>query len=93
MQRGTQMSMARAAEVASSNHRSAQDWVDYSLDRQTVRDPTTGQVSKVSSASSYTWIDSSGKTSFQTNDVNANPNGTLAGTWTRQVVTHADGTN
>ncbi len=92
MQRGTDMSMARAAQVANTNHTIASDWVDYSLDRQTVLDPNTGQVSKVSSSSSYTWIDSSGHTSFQTNDVNADPNGTLQGTWTRQQVVHGDGT-
>jgi len=92
MQRGTDMSMARAAQVANTNHTIASDWVDYSLDRQTVLDPNTGQLSKVSSSASYTWIDSSGHTSFQTNDVNADPNGTLRGTWTRQQVVHGDGT-
>ena len=92
MQRGTDMSMARAAKVANTNHTIAQDWVDYSLDRQTVLDPHTGQVSKVSSSYGYTWVDSSGHTSYQTNDVNADPNGTLQGTWTRQQVVHGDGT-
>jgi type II secretory pathway pseudopilin PulG len=91
MQRGTDMSMARAAQVANTNHTIASDWVDYSLDRQTVLDPNTGQLSKVSSSSSYTWVNSSGHTSFQTNDVNADPNGTLQGTWTRQQVVHGDG--
>jgi len=43
MQRGTDMSMRRAADVANSNHRMASDVVDYALDRQTVRDPTTGR--------------------------------------------------
>ena len=91
MQRGTDMSMARAAQVANTNHTIASDWVDYSLDRRTVLDPNTGQLSKVSSSYSYTWVDSSGHTSFQTNDVNANPNGSLQGTWTRQQVVHGDG--
>jgi hypothetical protein len=91
MQRGTDLSMARAAQVANSNHTIASDWVDYSLDRRTVLDPNTGQLSKVSSSYSYTWVDSSGRTSYQTNDVNANPNGTLQGTWTRQQVVHGDG--
>jgi hypothetical protein len=91
MQRGTDMSMARAAQVANTNHTIASDWVDYSLDRQTVLDPNTGQLSRVSSSYGYTWVDSSGHTSFQTNDVNANPNGTLQGTWTRQQVVHGDG--
>ena len=90
MQAGTDRSMARAAQVANSNHRMAQDWVDYSLDRQTVLDPATGQVSKVSSSYSQTWVNSSGQT-FQTNDVNANPNGSLSGNWTKQQVMHGDG--
>jgi hypothetical protein len=93
MQRGTQMSMNQAAQVANSNHTISSDYVDYSLDQQTVRDPNTGQLSKVSSTSSYTWLDASGKTAYQTNDANANPNGTLQGTWTRQQVVHGDGSN
>ena len=48
MQEGTDRSMANAAQIASSNHRSAQDMVDYSLDRQTVLDTTTGQTWKIS---------------------------------------------
>jgi len=92
MQRGTDMSMNRAAQVANSNHTIASDWVDYSLNQQTVRDPNTGQINKVSSANSYTWTDNSGKTSFQTNDPNANPNGTLQGNWTRRQQVHGDGT-
>lgn len=47
----------------------------------------------MSSSNSYTWIDASGKTSYQTNDVNANPNGMLQGSWTRQTTVHGDGTN
>jgi hypothetical protein len=93
LQRGTDMSMHRAAQIANSNHTMASDWVDYALDQQTVRDPGTGQVSKVSSSYSTTWVDDSGKTSFQTNDVNANPNGYLKGNWTRQQQVHGDGTS
>ena len=40
--------MAHAAEIANSNHRSAQDMVDYSLDRQTVHLPADRQLWKVS---------------------------------------------
>jgi hypothetical protein len=29
--------------------------------------------------------------SYQTNDPNADPNGSLPGTWTRQQVVHGDG--
>jgi hypothetical protein len=92
MQEGTDRSMAAAAQVANTNHTIVSDWVDYSLDQKTVMDPGTGQVSKVSSAYNYTWVDSTGKTSFQTNDGNANPNGALQGNWTRQQTVHGDGT-
>jgi len=91
MQAGTDASMANAAAIADSNHQMAMDTVDYSLDQQTVMDPNTGAVNKVSSAASYTWIDSSGKTSYQTNDSNANPNGVLQGNWTKQQVVHGNG--
>ena len=91
MQAGTDRSMARAAEVANSNHRMAQDMVDYSLDQQTVRDPSTGQLNKVSSSYNHTWIDSTGKTAYQTNDPSANPNGILPGNWYQQDKVHGDG--
>jgi hypothetical protein len=93
MQRGTDMSMRHAADVANSNHRAASDVVDYALDRQTVKDPNTGQITKLSNAYSYTWLDSSGKVSYQTTDPNANPNGSIPGNWTRQQVVHGDGSN
>jgi hypothetical protein len=92
MQEGTDRSMANAAAIADSNHQMAMDTVDYSLDQSTVMDPGTGAISKVSSAYSYTWVDSSGKTSYQTNNPNANPNGSLQGTWTKQQTVHGDGT-
>jgi hypothetical protein len=93
MQRGTDMSMQRTQANMNARSTATSDWVDYALDRQTVRDPATGQMSKVSSAYSYTWVDSTGKTSYQTSDPNANPNGALQGNWTRQQVVHGDGTN
>jgi len=93
MQRGTDMSMARTQANMNARSTAASDWVDYALDRQTVRDPNSGQITKVSSSNSYTWLDSSGKVSYQTNDPNANPNGTLQGNWTRQQQVHGDGTN
>jgi hypothetical protein len=92
MQRGTDMSMARTQANMNARSTATSDWVDYALDRQTVRDPGTGQLSKVSSSYSYTWVDETGKTSYQTNDANANPNGVLQGNWTQQTVTHGDGT-
>jgi hypothetical protein len=92
MQRGTDMSMARTQQSMDARSTATSDWVDYALDQRTVMDPSTGQVSKVSSAYSYTWVDSTGKTSYQTNDPNANPNGVLQGSWTKQQVVHGDGT-
>jgi hypothetical protein len=91
MQRGTDMSMQRTQDAMNARSTSASDWVDYSLDRQTVLDPNTGQVSKVSSSYNHTWVDSTGKVSYQTNDPNANPNGVLPGVWTQQAKVHGDG--
>jgi hypothetical protein len=91
MQRGTDMSMQRTENAMNARSTATSDWVDYSLDRQTVRDPNTGQVSKVSSSYNNTWVDSTGKTSYQTNDPNANPNGVLPGVWTQQGKVHGDG--
>ena len=91
MQRGTDISMARAEASMNAQSRAASDWVDYALNQQTVLNPGTGQLSKVSSAYTYTWVDSTGHYRYQTNDPNANPNGTMQGTWTKQVVVHGDG--
>jgi len=92
MQRGTDMSMARAQANMDARSTAASDWVDYALDQRTVMDPNTGHVNKVSSAYSYTWVDSTGRNSYQTNNPSANPNGTLQGTWTQQQVVHGNGT-
>jgi hypothetical protein len=92
MQRGTDMSMARAQASMNARSTAASDWVDYALDQRTVMDPNTGQINKVSSSYSNTWVDSTGKVSYQTNDPNANPNGVLPGNWTRQTVVHGNGT-
>ncbi len=91
MRRGTDMSMARTQASMNARSTATSDWVDYALDRKTVMDPHTGQVNKVSSSYNNTWVDSSGKTSYQTNDVNANPNGVLPGIWTKQQVVHGNG--
>ncbi len=91
MQHGTDLSMARARASMNARSTSASDWVDYALNQQTVRDPGTGQLSKVSSAYSYTWVDSSGQHSYQTSDPTANPNATMPGNWTKQRVVHGDG--
>ena len=44
MQRGTDISMARAADSMNARSTAASDMVDYSLDRQTVMDTTTGAI-------------------------------------------------
>jgi hypothetical protein len=93
MQRGTDMSMARANANMNARSTATSDWVDYALDRQTVVDPNSGQVSKVSSSYTHTWVDATGKTSFQTNDGSANPNGVIPGNWTQQTKTHGDGSS
>jgi len=91
MQRGTDLSMARAQAGMQARSTATSDWVDYALNQQTVRDPGTGQLSKVSSAYTYTWVDTSGQHSFQTTDPNADPNATMTGNWRKQVVVHGDG--
>lgn len=92
MQRGTDMSMARANQAMQARSTSTSNIVDYALNQQTVRDPNSGQVTKVSNANTYTWLDSTGKVGYQTSDGLANPNGVLPGTWTRQDVVNGDGT-
>jgi hypothetical protein len=92
MQHGTDMSMARAQQSMNARSTAASDWVDYALDQKTVADPITGQINKVSNSYTHTWVDSTGKTSYQTNDPNANPNGVLPGNWTQQQTVHGDGT-
>ena len=91
MQRGTDMSMARTQTNMNARSTAASDWVDYALDQRTVADPNTGQISKVSSSYTNTWVDSTGKVSYQTNDPNANPNGVMPGTWTKQQAVHGNG--
>jgi hypothetical protein len=91
MQRGTDMSMARTQQSMNARSTATSDWVDYALDQKTVMDPNTGQVSKVSSSYTHTWVDSTGEVSYQTNDPNANPNGVLQGNWTQQQQVHGDG--
>jgi hypothetical protein len=93
MQRGTDMSMQRAQQSAAANHTAASDTVDYALGQQTVRDPNTGQVNKVSGGYNNTWVNDTGTQAYQTNNSNANPNGYVQGNWTRQEQVHGDGTS
>jgi hypothetical protein len=48
LQRGTDLSMQRTADSMNARSTSTSDWVDYSLDRQTVMDPNTGRIGKIS---------------------------------------------
>ena len=48
MQRGTNQSMQRTADAMQARSTATSDWVDYALDRQTVRDVNTGQTGKIS---------------------------------------------
>jgi hypothetical protein len=92
MQRSTRMSMQQTQAGMNARSTATSDWVDYALDRQTVVNPNTGQLTKASSSYSYTWVDNTGKVGYQTNDPNANPNGVIPGNWTKQQVVHGDGT-
>ncbi len=83
LQRGTDMSMARANQAMNARSRAADDWCDYSLDQQKRMDPNTGLITKDSSAYNYTWVNEQGER-VQTNNINANPNGNGTGNWTLQ---------
>ncbi|MGB9029026.1 MAG: hypothetical protein WCC27_02815 [Acidobacteriaceae bacterium] len=79
------MNNANASMNAQST--AASDWVDYSLDQQTVAGPNG--TTKVSSAYSQTWTN--GNQWYQTNNPNSNPNGVLTGNWTLTTQVHGNG--
>ena len=87
LQRGTDMSMARANQAMNARSRAADDWCDYSLGQQKRMDPNTGLITKDSSAYNYTWVNEQGER-VQTNNINANPNGNGTGNWTLQENVH-----
>ena len=80
------MNIANASMDARTT--AASDWVDYSLDQQTVMS-SNGTMAKVSSAYSQTWTN--GTQWYQTNNPNSNPNGTLSGNWTQTIQVHGNG--
>jgi hypothetical protein len=45
--------MARAQASMNARSTAASDWVDYALNQRTVVDPSTGQLTKVSSSYTY----------------------------------------
>ncbi|HEV3220521.1 MAG TPA: hypothetical protein VGZ48_12175 [Candidatus Acidoferrales bacterium] len=89
-QQESQFESAMNNANASMNARStiASDWVDYSLDQQTVM-TQNGSMAKVSSSYSQTWTN--GTQWYQTNDPNSNPNGVLSGNWTQTTQVHGNG--
>ncbi len=91
-QQQSQFESAMRGANAAMNARStaASDWVDYSLDQQTVMGPD-GRTAKVSSGAGQTWADGQGHW-YQTHDPNTNPNGVLPGNWTRAARVHGNGT-
>jgi hypothetical protein len=82
-----QSAMNNANASMNAQSTAASDWVDYSLDQQTVAGPNG--TAKVSSAYSQTW--SNGSQWYQTNDPNSNPNGVLKGNWTLTTKVHGNG--
>jgi hypothetical protein len=80
------MNNANASMNAQST--AASDWVDYSLDHETVMNPD-GSTTKVSSGYSQTWTN--GSQWYQTNLPNSNPNGVLSGNWTQTTKVHGNG--
>jgi hypothetical protein len=82
MQLGTDSATRRAARIANTAHAIALDWTDIVLDPHTNRWPDSAQTMRA--ATRYTWLDTSAKAGFQTDDPDADPNGVLPGTWSRQ---------
>lgn len=80
--------MNNASHAMTARTTAASDWVDYALDQQTVAG--SGGTVKVSSAYSQTWSNGQNQW-FQTNNPNADPNGTLSGNWTRDTRVHGNG--
>jgi hypothetical protein len=67
----------------------ASDWVDYSLDQETVMNPD-GSTTKVTAGYSQIWTN--GTQWYQTDDPGSNPNGVLGGNWTPSTQVHGNGT-
>ncbi len=90
-QQESQFESAMDNAYASMDARSAvaSDWVDYSLDQETVVNPD-GSTTKVSDAYSQTWTD--GTHWYQSNETGLNPNGVLQGNWTPSTQVHGNGT-
>jgi hypothetical protein len=81
------MNNANASMNAQST--AASDWVDYSLNQETVLNPD-GSTTKVSSGFSQTWTN--GSQWFQSDYPGLNPNGVLQGNWSPTTQVHGNGT-
>jgi hypothetical protein len=91
MQHSTDVSMANANAAMNARSTAASDWVDYALDQQTVVDPSTGAMGKVSNQAVTAWTNGSGQI-FASKNPLSNPNGRVPGTWTQQPFSHGNGT-
>jgi hypothetical protein len=67
--------------VGHAGHTIAPDWVDLQLDADLVDSREGEGTGGVISIPRNTWTDSAGKNKFEAWDLDANPNGILAGTW------------
>jgi hypothetical protein len=91
MQSATDSSMANANAAMNARSAAASDWVDYALDQQTVVDPATGAMGKVSNQAVTAWTNGSGQI-FASKSPLSNPNGLVPGTWTQQPFAHGNET-
>ena len=81
-------SMKNANDAMNARSTATSDWVDYSLDQQTVTG--SGGTVKVSSSYGQTWSNGQNQW-YQTNDPNSNPNGVLPGNWSQDTKVHGNG--
>jgi hypothetical protein len=87
-QASTDASMARAANTQAAIDASAHATANYSLDRQSFTNPSTGQTIEASSEYNHQWMSSDGSTLIQTNDHTFDPNGAVypvSQSWTELV--------
>jgi hypothetical protein len=85
-------SMNNANNAMNARSTATSDWVDYSLDRQTVM-TQDGQLAKVSSTPTHVWSSTQGNDTYYygTSNTNADPNGVLPGNWSEDQKVHGNG--
>ena len=79
---GVDSAMQRAARVANTDYPRAADWADFVIDGPTMDALTVAPAA--TRLTRYTWSDTAAKAHFHTDDPQANPNGSVAGPWTRE---------